>query len=159
MKAKEIMRRNVVTVGAHLTVPELAKLFADRCISGAPVVDALGNVLGVVSQTDLLRARRELSPGVPSYHAAEEELAASNGMHIEDMDNTRVEQIMTPGPICFDENASVPELAAMMTKLHIHRVLITRKSRLSGIVTTMDMMRALLPPRKRKAPRPRTRAR
>ena len=73
-------------------------------------------------------------------------------MHYEVMDGTRVEEVMTPGAISFDEETTVAELARAMTERHIHRVLITRQGRLAGIVTTMDMLRALLPSPKHRKP-------
>lgn len=150
MKAKDIMRKGVVTVKSYFTVQELAKVFTEHCISGAPVVDQSDRVIGVVSQTDLVSARRGGSPGVALFHSAEGEPTTAVGMHYEDMDGTRVEEIMTPGAISYDEETPVGELARVMVDRHIHRVLITRKGRLAGIVTTMDMMRALLPPTKGK---------
>ncbi len=152
MLAKDIMHKGVVTVEPYLTVSELAKIFTERCISGAPVVDGEGNILGVVSQTDLVRSRREASSGVPVYHVQAHEVASSVGMHLEEIAGERVENIMTPGAISFDENTLVEDLAASMIELHIHRVLITRKGRLCGIVTSMDMLHALLPAAKRRLP-------
>ena len=143
MKAKEIMRKDVITVERWLTLHELAALFESRCISGAPVVDERGSVLGVVSQTDLVRSRRESGSAVPLYHRETDDSARSAGMHLEEVDDTRVEQIMTPGAISVDEETSVRELAARMIERHIHRVLVTREGRLTGIVTSMDMLKAL----------------
>ena len=120
MKAKDIMRKTVVTVRSYLTVQELAKIFAERCISGAPVVDREGQVIGVVSQTDLVHARSGLSSGIPLFQAAEEEPTTAVGMHYEVMDGTRVEEVMTPGAISFDEETTVAELARAMTERHIH---------------------------------------
>ncbi|MFI5345539.1 MAG: CBS domain-containing protein [Elusimicrobiota bacterium] len=144
MLAKDIMRKKIITVGCWLTLPELAKVFEEHCITGAPVVDQSGVVLGVVSQTDLVRSRREASDGVPLYHRELDEPLSSLGLHFEEVDQSRVEQIMTPGPISFDESTPVERLASAMLERHIHRVLITRDERLVGIVTTMDLLRALV---------------
>jgi len=153
MKAKDIMRKSVVTVKSYITAQELAKVFSERCISGAPVIDQNGRVIGVVSQTDLVNARSGQSSGIPLFHAAEDEPTTAVGMHYEVMDGTRVDELMTPGAISFDEETPVVELARAMTERHIHRVLVTRKGRLAGIVTTMDMMRALIPgPKRKKTP-------
>ena len=144
MKAKDIMRRKVVTVERWLTLPELAKLFEEKGITGAPVVDEKGVILGVVSQTDLVRVRREAAAGVALYHKELEEPLTALGIHFEEVDPGRVESIMTPGAISFDENAPVEALAEAMLERHIHRVLITRGDYLAGIVTTMDLLKALM---------------
>jgi CBS domain-containing protein len=145
------MRKKVVAVESWLTLPELSKLFLEKGISGAPVVDEVGAILGVVSQTDLVRTRREAPAGVPSYHTEFDD-ARSAGLHIEELDRTRVEQIMTPGAISLDEMTPVEKVAKVMIDSHIHRVLITKGDKLAGIVTTMDMMRALIALAKKPAP-------
>jgi CBS domain-containing protein len=143
MRAKDIMRRGVITVESWITLPELAKVFEERDISGAPVVDERGAVVGVVSRTDLVRAQRE-EPGVLAYfHAETDESARAAGMHIEALDGRRVRDVMTPGAIAYDEDTPVEELAKGMLERHIHRVLIVRGKDLRGIVTTMDMLKAV----------------
>lgn len=144
MLAKDIMRRKLVTVGGWLTLPELAKVLEEHAITGAPVVDESGQVLGVVSQTDLVRSRAESSPGIPLYHRELDEPITSLGVHFEMVDQSRVDEIMTPGAISFDEETPVTALAAAMLERRIHRVLITSAGRLAGIVTTMDLLRALV---------------
>lgn len=145
MLAKDIMRKDVVTVPPFMTLKELALLLDERRITGAPVVDGQGKILGVVSQTDLVRADREAAPGtVASYHRQADEAASSAGFHLEDPDRTRVEQIMTPGGLSLEESASAEEVARLMLGHRIHRILITRAGRLCGIVTSMDMVRAYL---------------
>jgi CBS domain-containing protein len=152
MLAKDIMRRKIVTVESRMTLQELTKILEENCISGAPVVDSSGAVLGVVSQTDLVRTRREASPGIPLYHRELDEPALSLGIHFEDSDQTTVEQIMTPGAISFDEETPVETIADAMLKRHIHRVLVTKGENLVGIVTTMDLLRALIARPKEKSP-------
>lgn len=145
MLAKEIMRRKIVAVDCRLSLQELTKVLRENDISGAPVVDETGAVLGVVSQTDLLRSRRETAAGeVPIYHRELDGASTSLGIHFEESDESRVEHIMTPGAISFDQETPVETLAEAMLERHIHRVLITRGDRLVGIVTTMDLLRALI---------------
>ncbi|MBI5247593.1 MAG: CBS domain-containing protein [Elusimicrobia bacterium] len=150
MLAKDIMRKKVVSVESWLTLPELAKIFEEKCISGAPVVDEVGAILGVVSQTDLVRTRREAPSGIPSYHREFDDSVRSAGLHIEELDQTRVEQIMTPGAIALDEMTPVEKVAKVMIDSRIHRVLITKGDKLAGIVTTMDFLRALVALAKKK---------
>ena len=117
MKALEIMRKRVLTVRPETTLAELSKSLTERGVSGAPVVGPQGDLVGVVSQTDLLRQEH---PGAT------------------------VASVMTPWAVSFEEETDVRELARQMLAKKIHRVVITRKGRLCGIVTTMDMLRALL---------------
>ena len=143
MLVKDIMRRDVVSVEADWTIPKLVKAFQEHGITGAPVVDRDGSVIGVVSQTDVVGARRGQPPSSAAFHAEPEDVEEAVGMHVEECDDTRVEQIMTPGAITFDESATVAAVAKAMLERHIHRVLITREDRLCGIVTTMDMLKVV----------------
>ncbi|MBI4376862.1 MAG: CBS domain-containing protein [Elusimicrobia bacterium] len=143
MEAKDIMRKHVITVTEKMTLQEVARLFTDKNISGAAVVSREGNVIGVVSQTDLVRYDREKSAEkTPVFHKEAEEF--NRGFQVENPDYTRVEQVMTPWAISFEEKTPIEELAAEMLNKRIHRVFITREGRLCGIVTSMDMIRALL---------------
>lgn len=145
MLAKDIMKRKVITVTAQMTLREVARLFSDKHISGAPVVSDEGRVIGVISQTDLVRKEREgASQEVPIYHREAEEYGLLGPIHVEDPDYTRVEQVMTPWAISFEEDTPVEELARQMLGKHIHRVVITRDGELCGLVTSMDMLRVLL---------------
>ncbi len=145
MLAKDIMRKDVVTVTPYMTLKELAQTLVDAGITGAPVVDGAGKVLGVVSQTDLVRAEREKAPNdVGFYHKETDESVSSSGYHYEDPDTRRVEQIMTPGGLTCADDAPIEEVGRLMLARRIHRVLITRKGALAGIITTMDLLRAFL---------------
>jgi CBS domain-containing protein len=146
MLAREIMRRKVITAGPEMTLQELAGLFIEEKISGAPVVDHEGRLLGVISQTDLVRRDREMSPEleIPSYYHGGDREACPRGFQIEDPDFTRVADVMTPVVLSAEEEAPVEEVARLMLRKHVHRVIITRHGRLSGIVTSMDMLKALL---------------
>ena len=145
MLAKEIMRRQVVTVSPDMALRELSQLFIDRQISGAPVVDGQGKLSGVISQTDLIRRDREKAAdaAIPSFYQNEKAIYSS-GYQIEDPDFTRVKDIMTPAGLCADETTPVEKLAQCMLRRHIHRIIITKGGKLSGIVTSMDMLRAFM---------------
>jgi CBS domain-containing protein len=144
MRAKDIMRKKIVAVDSRLTLQELAEVLRVNGITGAPVVDDRGVVLGVVSQTDLVRSRPKPSVGIPLYHREPDGLTASLGVQFDEFEETRVEEIMTRGAISFDEETTVEGLADAMLERHIHRVLITRGERLVGIVSTMDLLGALV---------------
>lgn len=118
MLAKDFMRRRVVTLAPDATLREAARVLGRHAISGAPVVSRSGEVLGVISLADLV--------------------------WLENEPQRRVEQAMTPWAVSFEEDVPVAEIARQMLAKRIHRVVVTRDGRLTGILTTMDMLRALL---------------
>lgn len=110
-----------------------------------PVVDSSGRPVGVVSQTDLVRRERELPEAEAStLHGSDERWLDKHGYVVETPDYTKVKDIMTPAVVCADEDASVSDLARAMLSHHIHRIVILRAGRVKGIVTSMDLLRAML---------------
>jgi CBS domain-containing protein len=148
LRAKDIMCRDVVYVYVHTDVRELARLLIDKHISGVPVLDETDNLVGVVSQTDIVNYH--LSIGQEVITEADfykrpflDEISFSKGFHIEDFNAATVQEIMTPVLTTATENTPVHELAALMHEKRIHRVIITRGKKLRGIVTTMDLIALL----------------
>lgn len=155
MKAKDIMRKKVVTVTGAMTLRELAKLLVEKRISGAPVVDGRGKLIGVVSQTDLVRHEREAGTerAVPAYYKDHEDWVLARGLQFEDPDFTRVEDIMTPAVLSADELTPVEELARTMLRRRVHRLIVTDKGRLRGIVSATDLLKVVagaVPKRRRR---------
>jgi len=147
MHARDIMSRHVMTVRSEMTLQEVAKFFDENHISGAPVVDDQGTVVGVISQTDLVRHEREGSNGGEKtshfYGEFTHNPNLPKGFHIESPDLTRVREVMSPMVISAEQGASVEELARLMLHNGVHRIVITKDGKLKGIVTSMDILRAL----------------
>lgn len=138
--AADVMNPNVLTVQADMTVEELTSFLVDNEISGAPVEDDAGRLVGVVSVTDLASARWD--PGFFvrewGHTLSREELRFEAGTEL------RVRDIMTPSVYSVDEETPVPEVAETLIKSHIHRLLVTRGERVVGIVTTSDLLGLLV---------------
>lgn len=118
MLAKDFMRRRVVTLSPDDTLHDAARKLGRNGISGAPVVNRAGELVGVISLSDLV--------------------------WLESEPTRRVEQSMTPWTVSFEEDVPIAEIARQMLAKRIHRVVVTRDGKLTGIITTMDMLRALL---------------
>jgi len=145
MQAKEIMHEKVVTARPGMSLPELVQMLDEHHISGVPVVASTGELVGVISQTDLVRRERAASPRmVPEYHQHPEGGSHPGGYQLEVPAAVKVAAVMTPWVIAFDEETTIEELAHEMLAKNVHRVIITRQGRLCGIVTSMDLLRALL---------------
>ncbi|MBI4349098.1 MAG: CBS domain-containing protein [Elusimicrobia bacterium] len=147
MIAREVMRTRVLTARPDMTVRELARLLVEHRISGVPVVDEHGRLVGVVSQTDLVRHELEPAEGgrdeTPAFYR-DPEHALPRGFHSEAPDYTRVSEVMTPAVIAGTEDTPVVELARLMQRRHVHRVIITHRGALRGIVTSTDLLKVLV---------------
>ena len=150
--AREIMRKTVMAVPASLTVQELATFLIDHEISGAPVEDSSGDLIGVVTVTDIANSvslgGKRLSDGSRENYLAhgwEESLSLEDidEMHVEDGD-LEVGDIMSSTVLTADASESVASLAGIMLEAHLHRVLITENETVVGIVTSSDLLRLLV---------------
>jgi CBS domain-containing protein len=146
--AKDIMTRDVVCVRTGTNLRELEKIFLDKGISGAPVIDDEGNLVGVISMKDLvyyhLTEGDRPFPDSEFYRDAEIDKAfAASGYQIEDYDIGLVVEMMTPVAHTAGPDISVDELARMMTEKGIHRVIITRGKKVVGLVSAMDLLRVI----------------
>jgi CBS domain-containing protein len=135
------MRRDVITVPAGATVWELATLFTARGITGVPVVDEKGELVGVVSQTDIVRHFEELVQLCQAgcdFYADPEQADARPARRI-----PCARDLMSPKVIEADGETQVEELGRIMMNRSVHRIIITREKRIVGIVTTMDLLKVL----------------
>jgi predicted transcriptional regulator len=147
MIAKEIMQKKVIAVGPDMTLREAAKLFHESKISGAPVVDPAGKLMGVLSQTDLARHRVRGLAGLKDKEGSfwvPEQAAGMAGLTERSSATIKVSEVMTKVVFSAPEDMPVRDLMRMMVREKIHRIVITNDGKLSGILTTMDMLRAVL---------------
>ncbi|MDX1388652.1 MAG: CBS domain-containing protein, partial [Acidobacteriota bacterium] len=129
MRAGDIMSHEVICVPADMDVRDLTKLFLEKGITGAPVVDAHGDLQGVISQTDLmyysLTRDDELQMQSDFYQSVRVEgRHLPQGFQIEDVNTSRVGDVMTPVVYSVTENATVEFVSRMMIRNHIHRVIV-----------------------------------
>jgi predicted transcriptional regulator len=147
LTARDIMNPEVVAVPQDMDLRDLAKLFLKEGFTGAPVVDAAGELVGVISQTDLvyynLTRGDQLVDESQFYHQARVEGAhLPRGFQIADFNTGRVADIMTPVVHSVTERAGLETIAKLMTRNHIHRVIVRRGRKAVGILSALDVLRA-----------------
>jgi len=146
--ARDVMTRAVVCVRSTTNLRELEKIFLEKRISGAPVVDAGGRLVGVISQTDLVyyhltRGDRPFH-GSDFYRAAEIERAFEGaGYQIEDYDIGLVGDVMTPVVHTASPDAPVADLARLMADKRVHRMIVTEDEKVVGLVSAMDLLKVI----------------
>jgi CBS domain-containing protein len=114
MQAKEIMTRKVITASPHLSIKELAMLLIRNQISGVPVADERGKIVGLVSEADIIAKKGK-----------------------------QVQSIMSSEVFSVAEEASIEEIAQLMTTRRIKRVPVMRDGRLVGIVSRADIVNTI----------------
>ena len=146
LTAGDVMNTGVLTVRPDMTARELAAFLVENQISGAPVLDARGMLVGVVSLTYIAESDAERGPadGGGGYHGWEDKLsrAEMRDLHVEG-DGPLVSDLMTPTVYAVPEETPVALLARTMVSGRIHRLLVTRKHKVVGIVTSLDLLQLL----------------
>ncbi|MFP3563321.1 CBS domain-containing protein [Paraburkholderia sp. SIMBA_030] len=143
MRASDVMTSNVVSAKPDMTVSEVARLLVDKGISGAPVIDATGHVVGMISEGDLLH-REEL--GTDQRRRSWWLDLFSSGNDAKDYIKTHaqtVQDVMTAPVISVDEDTPLSEVANIMETRRIKRVPVTKAGQLVGIVSRANLVQAL----------------
>lgn len=148
LTAGDVMNRSVICVRRDMDLRDLTKLLLKEGITGAPVVDRDGNLQGVISQTDLmyhnLSRDDELVMDSHFYEAVRVEgRHLPKGFQIEDTNTGRVADVMTPVAHAVTERASIHSVARMMTRKHVHRVIVRKGRKVVGIISALDVLRRL----------------
>jgi len=146
LKAKDIMTRDVVTVTKEMTIEELARLFARHAISGAPVVDEEGGLIGIVTENDLIKMEQRLHiPTVITILDAVIYLGSSKKFEedIKRMAATKVADIYKKDVVTVSENATLQEVATIMSEKNIHHLPVIKKGKIVGIIGKKDIVKAI----------------
>ena len=117
MIARDIMTRNVYTISPEASVQEVAQLLSRKNISGVPVIDKDGKMIGIVTEADIIGKV--------------------------DREGLRAADIMSPEIIAVDEETRVGEIAMLLTEHRIKRVPVVQHGKLVGIVCRVDIVHAV----------------
>jgi CBS domain-containing protein len=128
----EVMVREVLAVRPDMSLRTAAELMLENAISGMPVVDEQGQLLGMLSKTDVVRHRLD--------DDGEATVSLSPGQHI--LEDTTVEDVMTRRVLTVPMGASLADAAKIMVNAGVHRVpVVSANGALVGLVTTSDIVR------------------
>lgn len=146
--ARDLMTTTVFTVTPDTDVKTLARLFTEKRVSGFPVVDGKGRVVGVVTESDLIHQDERLH--IPTTFALFDAILLLGGAKkIEDelkrMAATRVEEVMTKNPVTLAPDTTLEEIATLMGDRHIHTFpVLDEGGRLLGVVGKQDLIRSMI---------------
>ncbi|MGH9834663.1 MAG: CBS domain-containing protein [Blastocatellia bacterium] len=121
LHASDVMIKDVITVSDSTPLKDVTKMFSERKITGAPVVNANGELVGVISETDIIRKTNNLGAWSPSTAG----------------------QIMTKPAVTVAPDETLQRVSEMMYNRRIHRVVVAEGTQIKGILTTMDILRAI----------------
>ncbi len=119
--ASDVMIKDVITVSESTPLKEVTRMFSEKKITGAPVVNDKGELAGVISETDIIRKTTSIGAWSPSTAG----------------------QIMTKPAVIVAPDETLQRVCEMMYNRRIHRVVVAEGAQIRGILTTMDILRAI----------------
>lgn len=143
MRAHQIMTRPVITVTPETSIVEAANIMLQRHVSGLPVVDGGGKLVGVVSEGDFIR-RSEIGTGRKRGRWLRFILgpgkSAADFVHEH---GRKVSEVMTKTPLTITEDTALAEIVDIMEKNHVKRLPVTRGDQVVGIVSRANLLQAV----------------
>ena len=153
-RVRQVMRPGVISLSVDSSLETAVRTFEDHRISGCPVIDEVGKLVGVLSASDIANSSRmedgKLGGGSGEYYLADRFRDESEpedfdlGGYNADMDRSiEVRDIMTPRVHSIDPDQTVESACQMMIEQRVHRLLVTEEDALVGILSTFDIVRAV----------------
>ncbi|BBB91160.1 MAG TPA: CBS domain-containing protein [Methylomusa anaerophila] len=147
MKAKDIMAKEIITVKQDATIREIAKVLIDNKVSGVPVVDNNGGLVGIVTEGDLLF--KETNPRLPEAVNILGAILYYDGVERYNEDFKKLiagqaGEIMTDKVVVISEDTEIAEIAKLMIKHNIKRLPVVKEDKIIGIVSRADIIKTFL---------------
>ena len=151
-KIKGIMTKDVITASPEDSIKEVVRKLSKNGIGGLPVIDEEKKVLGIVTETDILKALKtkstKLSLVFPSSHALGMTFQETSDFRelkdaMNEVKNLHVNQIMSKDVITVTPEATIAEVASIMAQNNINRIPVVKNNKLVGIVTRGDIIKGL----------------
>jgi CBS domain-containing protein len=143
MRASDVMTSNVISVTPDMTVREVARTFVDNGISGAPVLDPQGHVVGMISEGDLLRRSEIGTEGRTRSSWLDLWSASHEARDYVKTHALKVSDVMTTDVVAVQPDTLLGEVAGILETRRIKRVPVTKAGRLVGIVSRANLVQAL----------------
>jgi CBS domain-containing protein len=145
LKAKDIMTKDVITVSPEATLEELGRLFIEKKISGAPVVNAAGAIVGVVTENDLIskNSRLHIPTVIRLFDAF---IALGTGKleaEIRKMTASAVGDVCVKNVVTVTEETAIDEIATIMDEKKIHLLPVVKQGKIVGIIGKKDLIRGI----------------
>jgi CBS domain-containing protein len=143
MRAHQIMTHPVITVTPETTIVEAANTMLQKHISGLPVVDATGKLVGIISEGDFIR-RSEI--GTERKRGRFLKFILGSGKAATDFVHEhggKVGEIMTPEPLTITEDTDLEQIVRLMERNSVKRLPVTRGDQVVGIVSRANLLQAV----------------
>ena len=147
LKAKDLMTRDVITVTPETEVTEIARLLLERRFNGVPVVNRNGDLVGVISQSDLIAEQKKLP--IPSVFTILDAFIpiyppGKMAKEVQKIAAMKASQAMTADLVTVGPEEGIDEIASIMVNKSIHTIPVLEGGKLVGIIGKEDILRTLV---------------
>jgi CBS domain-containing protein len=146
LKAKDVMIKDVITVAPSTTIEELARILMQNKVSGAPVVNNEGELIGIVTENDLISQNKRLHiPTIVRLFDAFIMLGSTSKIEkeIKKMAAVTVDDICTKEVITVAEDTPVEDIATVMSEKKVHLIPVVEGKKVKGIIGKIDLIKGL----------------
>ena len=149
LTAQDIMQTTVLTVSTNTPLSEVERILSEHRIGGVPVTEEAGHIVGVISIRDLIEHYSEDPGSRPRhegfYNMSSEELLEEDmeSLELPEESQETAGELMTAQVYTVAADASLRDVCSSMVKLKIHRILVEDNKRTVGLISTMDILKAL----------------
>jgi CBS domain-containing protein len=147
LTARDIMSHEVITVTENANVKELARVLAIHQISGVPVINEEGNLVGVVTESDLIFQTKKVH--IPTVITILDSVFYLENPHkmgdeLKKMAGVLVKDILTGSPVTVEEETSLEEIATIMAEKNMHTLPVMNNGVIVGVIGKKDIIRTLI---------------
>lgn len=145
LTAKDIMNRNVVTVTKDMSVEALGRLFIEKNISGAPVLDEENNIFGIVTENDLINQNKRIH--IPTMLRLFDAFIPLGSDSIEEeirrMSASKVSEICSREVVTVSPDTTLQDIATIMSEKSIHLLPVVSSGKIIGIIGKIDIIKGI----------------
>ncbi|MEW5979292.1 MAG: CBS domain-containing protein [Acidobacteriota bacterium] len=146
MKAKEVMSADLITVKPSTTVKEIAGLFSKHRIGSVPVLDDRGQLVGLVTETDLFLKKKGIPFSLVKAPTLFQQWVDADRIEeiYEQSRHHTAEDVMTRVVVCAQADQEVGDVACLMVRHGVKHIPVLQNDRLVGMITRQDLIRSLV---------------
>lgn len=146
LTARDIMTKNVVSVTLDTSLKDLAKIFVETRFSNLPVLDESGNLVGTISETDLIEQHKPLH--IPTVMTLFDWVftIGNEKRFKEEVDRVTaatVGELYRKDPVTCSPDATVRELAGLMSQHKVHLLPVVEDGKMIGVLARLDLIRVM----------------
>ena len=146
-KVADVMTRDVITVTPETSLRDLAEILSQKNFNGVPVVDDEGDVIGVVSESDLVERNKPLH--IPTVFVILDSIIPLENpwrmqKEFKRLTATKVEDIYSKPAVCVEPDTEISEVARIMSEKGIHTLPVVDRGKLVGVIGKGDVIRSLI---------------